>query len=101
MPIGLNRVERPADVVANAVHLARIATDEAEEEHVNSGKSAGGRNGGVVRAKSMTAYRRSEIARQGAAAHWENSEHKPTRTPDGIAPTGILLYDRLNLCGRI
>lgn len=101
MPIGLNGEERPANVVANAVHLARIATGEAEEEHVNSGKSAGGRKGGVARAKSMTADRRSEIARQGAAARWENGEHKPARTPDGIAPTGNLLYDRLNLCGRI
>ena len=55
MPIGLNGEERPANVVANAVHLARIATGEAEEEHVNSGKSAGGRKGGVARAKSMTA----------------------------------------------
>ena len=31
MPTGPNGEERPADVIANAVHMMRVATGEAEE----------------------------------------------------------------------
>ena len=54
MPIGPNGAKRPADVVANAVHVMRVATGEAEEEYVNPGKSTGGRKGGRVRADKIT-----------------------------------------------
>ena len=37
--------KRPADPIANAVHVMRIATDEAEEEYVHLGKRRGGLNG--------------------------------------------------------
>ena len=43
MPIGPNGEKRPADVIANAVRVMRVATGEAEEEYVNPGQSAGGR----------------------------------------------------------
>ena len=33
MPIGPNGEKRPADVIANAVHVAKIATGEAVETH--------------------------------------------------------------------
>ena len=101
MPIGPNGEKPPADLIANAVHVARIATGETEEEYVNPGKSAGGRKGGAARAKALSAERRSEIAKHGAVARWENGEHEPARTPDDTAPTGNLLYDRLNRRGRI
>ena len=45
MPTGPNGEKRPADVIANAVHVMRVATGEAEEEYVNPGKSAGGAQG--------------------------------------------------------
>ena len=52
------------DVIANAVHLARIATGDAEEEYVNAGRS----KVGVVRAEFMSPERRTEIAKTGADA---------------------------------
>ena len=72
MPIGPKGEKRPADVIANAVQVMRVATGETEtgEEYVNRGKSAGGRKGGAARAKSLSAERRSEIAKEGAATRW-------------------------------
>lgn len=57
MPTGPNGEKRPADVIANAVHVMRVATGEAEEEYVNPGKSAGGHKGGAARAKILSAER--------------------------------------------
>ena len=70
MPVGPNGEKRPADVIANAVHVMRVATGEAEEEYVNPGQSAGGRKGGAARAESLSSERRSEIAQKAAAARW-------------------------------
>ncbi len=68
MPIGPNGEKRPADVVANAVLVAKIATGEAEEQYVSAGKRKGGQKGGKARADSLSAERRREIAMQGAEA---------------------------------
>ena len=68
--IGPNGEKRPGDVIANAVLAARIATGEAEEEHVDAGRRRGGKAGGPARASSMTPERRREIARKAAAARW-------------------------------
>jgi len=57
--------------------VARIATGEAEEEYVNAGQSAGGRKGGKTRADTLSAERRSEIAKVGAAARWGEAESNP------------------------
>ena len=70
MPIGPKGEKRPADVVANAVLVARIATGEAKEECVNRSKSAGGRKGGAARANVLSAERRSEIAQRAAERRW-------------------------------
>ena len=70
MPIGPNGEKRPADVIANAVHVMRIATGEADETYVNAGQREGGRKGGKTRADKLSAERRSEIAKAGAAARW-------------------------------
>ena len=70
MPTGPNGEKRPADPIANAVHVARLATGEVEETYVNRGQSQGGRKGGVARAAAMSPERRREIAREGAAARW-------------------------------
>lgn len=71
MPIGPHGEKRPADVIANAVHVMRIATGEAEEEFVDHGKSRGGQKGGTARAAAMTPERRREIAQKAAADRWE------------------------------
>ena len=67
MPTGPNGEKRPADTLANALHVARLATRETEETCVNAGKRAGGLEGGAARADSLTAERRREIAKDGAA----------------------------------
>ena len=85
MPTGPNGEKRPADVIANAVHVARIATGEAEEEYVNPGQSAGGRKGGAARAESLSAERRREIAQAGASARWEGSDDAPEESNVPIA----------------
>ena len=66
--IGPNGEKRPADTLANALHVARIATGEAEEEYVDPKRQAAGRAGGEARAAALDPERRREIARKGAAA---------------------------------
>ncbi len=68
--IGPNGEKRPSDVIANAVHVAKIATGEIEEEYVDQEKSAGGRKGGEARASRLTPEQRREIAQKAAAARW-------------------------------
>lgn len=75
MPTGPKGQKRPADVVGNAVHIARIATgEETEDTPVDDGKDkaaqALGRKGGKARADAMTPERRSEIAKKAAAKRW-------------------------------
>ena len=66
--------KRPADVNARAVMIAKIATGEIEDKVTDVGKNAAavvlGRMGGKARAESMTAKRRTEIARKAAAKRW-------------------------------
>lgn len=66
--IGPHGEKRPADTLANARHVARILTGEAEEEYVDESKRAGGRKGGRTRAAKLPAEVRQEIAMQGVAA---------------------------------
>jgi len=76
--------KRPADVVSNAVHVMRIATGEIEElGETDDGKSKAavelGRKGGLVRAKTMSRARRTEIARRAARERWKKRA-KPRRS---------------------
>ena len=71
--IGPNGEKRPGDTIANALHVAKIATGEVGETYVDESKRPGGRKGGRARADAMTPEQRSEIAQRAAAAHW--SEH--------------------------
>jgi hypothetical protein len=75
MPKGPRGQKRPADTVANAIHVAKILTGEiAEDTGADDGKDkaaqAMGKKGGAARAKSMTPERRAEIARAAAAKRW-------------------------------
>jgi hypothetical protein len=74
MPKGPQGQKRPADAIARAVMVARIATGEAEDKQPDDGKSAAattlGRLGGQSRAKKLTAERRSEIAKRAANARY-------------------------------
>ena len=74
MPKGPKGEKRPADVVSNAVRIARIATGEEEDEITEDGKDKAavslGRRGGAVRAEKLSSKRRSEIAKAAAKARW-------------------------------
>ena len=67
MPRGPNGEKRPADPIAAAVMVAKIATGEAEEK-LPSATRNGGLKGGPARARKLTPERRSEIARRGGRA---------------------------------
>ena len=78
MPTGPKGEKRPADVVGNAVKIARIATGEVEDDTTDDGKDKAaaelGRKGGKARAEKMTPERRAEIARKAARARWERTD---------------------------
>jgi hypothetical protein len=65
-------------VVANAVHVMRVATGEIEEAAPKESAAAelgrkGGLKGGKARAAKMTAKQRSASARKAAKARWNAS----------------------------
>lgn len=74
MPTGPKGEKRPADVIGNAVKIARIATGEEEDFPPDDGKDKAaqqlGRKGGKARAEAMTPERRAEIAKAAAAKRW-------------------------------
>ena len=74
MPKGPRGQKRPADTVANAVRVARIATGEIEEDMGDSGKDKAaqslGRRGGAARREKLSPERRAEIAKAAAAKRW-------------------------------
>ncbi|TCO71308.1 RNA-binding protein [Rhodovulum euryhalinum] len=74
MPTGPKGQKRLADVIGNAVKIARIATGEEADTPEDDGKDKAvqemGRKGGKARASSMTPERRAEIARKAAAKLW-------------------------------
>jgi hypothetical protein len=75
MPKGPQGQKRPADAIARAVKVARIATGEEQEDTpVDDGKDKAaqslGRRGGKARAEKMAPERRAEIAKQAAAKRW-------------------------------
>jgi hypothetical protein len=89
MPKGPQGQKRPADTVANAIRVAKILTGEIEEDMGDSGKDKAaqslGRKGGAARAKSMTAERRTEIARKAAATR----KRLPTDGARRLVMTGL------------
>jgi hypothetical protein len=76
MPRGPKGEKRPADVIGNAIRVAKIATGEVVEDiPSDDGKDkaaqALGRKGGAARAKSLSKKRRAEIARKAAESRWK------------------------------
>jgi hypothetical protein len=75
MPKGPQGQKRPADTVANAIRVAKIATGEVEEDMgQDDGKDPAakslGKRGGAARAAKLTPEQRSEIAKKAAAKRW-------------------------------
>ena len=76
MPKGPKGQKRPADVVGNAIKVARIATGEEQEDFpADDGKDKAaqslGQRGGKARAAALSKKRRTEIARQAATKRWK------------------------------
>ena len=75
MPQGPKGQKRPADVIGNAIKVARIATGEEEEDMPNDGKDPAakslGSRSGKARAAKLSDKRKKEIAKQAAAARWK------------------------------
>lgn len=78
------KAKLPKDTNQKAKSIVDIATGESEgTESVEDVKSAaaalgrlGGLKGGPARAKSLSAKKRSEIAKKAAAARWGNKTNK-------------------------
>ena len=77
MPKGPKGEKRPADSVARAVKVAKIATgeieeDKPEEESKDKDEAAVsmGKRGGKARASKLTPEQRAEIARKAAQKRW-------------------------------
>jgi hypothetical protein len=74
MPRGPKGEKRKADVIGNAILIAKIATGEAMDGVEDDGKDpaakALGKKGGEARAASLSKKRRSEIAKKAAAKRW-------------------------------
>ena len=74
MPRGPKGEKRHADVIGNAIKVARVATGEEEDTKTDDGKDAAavslGRRGGKARAKAMSSEQRSAIAKKAAAKRW-------------------------------
>jgi hypothetical protein len=73
MPKGPQGQRRPADAIARAVMIGRIATGEAEEVG-KPAKSVSRANAGLARSERLTPKRRSEISRTAANARWAAKE---------------------------
>lgn len=68
MPRGPQGQKRPADVIGNAIMIAKIATGEIQGDISRPNKTRA--NGGLVRSERLTPTRRSEIAKSAAEARW-------------------------------
>ncbi len=63
--------KRPANVIGNAVTVAKIATGEVEETgYKQPARRNGGLKGGKARAESLTREQRTEIAKKAALKRW-------------------------------
>jgi hypothetical protein len=71
MPKGPEGQRRPADTVAAAIMVAKIATGEIKERlKAPSGKIRSGKAGAAARARKLTQEERSAIAKKAAEKRW-------------------------------
>ena len=88
MPKGPKGEKRPADVIGNAIKIARIATGEDADDvaGTDDGKDAAavslGKRGGEARARILSDTERKRIAEKVAKARWKSSSaaHKKAKT---------------------
>lgn len=71
MPQGPQGQKRPADVIGNAVQIARIATGEIEDTKLKQpAKRASGLAGAQARSGRLTEDDRHEIAKLAGEVRW-------------------------------
>jgi len=70
MPKGPQGQKRPADTVAAAIMVAKIATGEIEETPSPSKKTNSGKAGAAARQRNTTPEQRSAIAKKAAGKRW-------------------------------
>lgn len=71
MPKGPQGQKRPADVIGNAVHIARIATGEQQETTLaQPARRNSGLAGAAARQHNTTPEDRKAIAQKAAAVRW-------------------------------
>ena len=71
MPKGPQGQKRPADVIGNAVLVAKIATGEIEETgYKQPAKVRSGKAGSQVRSSRLSDDERVAVARKAAAIRW-------------------------------
>ena len=80
IPKGPRGEKRPADVIGNAIKVARIATGEEVDAVEDDGKDKAavslGKRGGKARAKALSPKRRSDIAKRAAAKRWSSGREE-------------------------
>jgi hypothetical protein len=78
MPKGPDGQKRPADAVARAIMVAKIATGEVDDEREELASAAAqlGSKGGKVRAAKLSDEQRQDIARKAAAKRWSNEKSR-------------------------
>ena len=73
MPTGPKGQKRPADVIGNAIMVAKIATGEIEDTpSAAPNRAKGGAIGGKRRAESLSQDEKKSIAKKAAEARWRN-----------------------------
>ena len=72
MPKGPRGEQRPADLIGNAVMVAKIATGEIEDtRYKQPAKVKSGLAGAKARAEKLTEEERKAIARKAAGGRWD------------------------------
>lgn len=75
MPKGPKGEKRPADVIGNAITVAKNATGELEDTPAAApNRAKGGKIGGKNRAASLSPEDRKRIAISGAKSRWGKSD---------------------------
>ena len=103
MPTGPQGQKRPADAVSRAVHIGKIATGEIEEI---ASREPRGQAGGVARAASLSAERRTEIASASAGTRWNANDRReramttPTKCGTSVAEGSALRMYPNNTLGK-
>ncbi len=79
MPRGPKGEQRPADLIGNAVRVARIATGEEEDDREATASAAAtlGKLGGAARARNLSLEQRSAIAQKAATTRWQGKPERP------------------------